>query len=182
MKKEKNNLSKFILYIIAYLILYNFDDNNNCQDLFKGKQIENIYQEIDKFIIEQQNLVNDLQLNLNVKDYKTFNINEIYSKIIITLIKNKKLSDFEYSKNIMEQLDLENIELTDMMYIQLKNELDENSNKEYINSYRIIKYENLFNEANINFYYFLFLFLWMNLDNYCYHQSYIELNKQLYII
>ena len=167
MKKEKNNLSKFILYIIAYLILYNFDDNNNCQDLSKGKKIENIYQEIDKFIIEQQKLVNYLQLNLNVKDYKTFNINEIYSQIIITLIKNKKLSDFEYSKNIMEQLDLENIELTDMMYIQLKNEFDENSNKEYINSYRIIKYENLFNEANINFYYFLLKYVFKADINIC---------------
>ena len=45
----------------------------------------------------------------------------------------------------MKQLDIENIELTEEMFNILQNEFKDYSNKEYIECFKIISEENLFN-------------------------------------
>ena len=69
------------------------------------------------------------------------------------------MEDFEYSKNIFEQLDLKNIELTQEMYLEIKNEFDKNSDKEYIKCYQIINFESLINRATVDFYFLLFTYI-----------------------
>ena len=160
MKAENHNLKKFILYIFAYSILYNYKDSNNDSSSDENKDIYNkIHNEIDEFIKSQQQILKEFDLNLDLLNYKDFNIDNIYAEIIISLIKNKKFDDFKYTKNIMKQLDIQNIELTKEMFNALQKEFNDYSNKEYIAYYKITNEENLLNEKCINFYYILFKYV-----------------------
>ena len=151
MKAEAHNLKKFILYIFAYTILNNYREGDDYSSSDEDK-CNTICKEIDEFMINQQPILDEFNLNLDLLNYKSFKIDNIYAEVIISLIKNKKLENYEYSKNIMEQLDIENIELTKEMFISLKKEFDENLGEEYIKCYNIT---NNFNENHINFYYTL---------------------------
>ena len=160
MKAENHNLKKFILYIFADSILYNYKDSNNDSSSDENKDIYNkIHNEIDEFIKSQQQILKEFDLNLDLLSYKDFNIDNIYAEIIISLIKNKKFDDFKYTKNIMKQLDIQNIELTKEMFNALQKEFNDYSNKEYIAYYKITNEENLLNEKCINFYYILFKYV-----------------------
>ena len=155
MKAEEHNLKKFILYIFAYAILYNYENSNK----ESSSDEVTIYKEIEAFMKNQKNqqqILEEFNLNLTLLNYKSYIINNIYAEVIISLIKNKKLENYEYSKNIMEQLDIENIDLTKEMFISLKKEFDDNLDKEYIKCYNIT---NTFNENHINFYYILFKYV-----------------------
>ena len=177
-RTEKEKLKKFILYIFAYQILYNYEQSNESDsysDENKDKYSK-IYDEIDEFMRNQQSIIKEFNLSLDLLIYKSCNIDNIYAEIIISLIKNKKLEDYNNSKNIMEQLDMENIELTNEMFILLKKEFDENSNKEYIECYKIIDKENFFNEKLINFYYILFKYVFK--ISYYIYQIQFFLNNQ----
>ena len=153
MKAEEHNLKKFILYIFAYAILYNYENSNKESS---SDEVDTIYKEIEKFMKNQQQILKEFNLNLTLLNYKSYIINNIYAEVIISLIKNKKLENYEYSKNIMEQLDIENIDLTKELFTSLKKEFDENLDKEYIKCYNIT---NSFNKNHINFYYILFKYV-----------------------
>ena len=139
MKAEEHNLKKFILYIFAYAILYNYE--NSSSDEVKH---DTIYEEIEEFMKNQQQILEEFNLDLTLLNYKSYIINNIYAEVIISLIKNKKLENYEYSKNIMEQLDIENIDLTKELFISLKKEFDDNLDKEYIKCYNITNSFNLY--------------------------------------
>ena len=84
-------------------------------------------------------------------------IDEIYIYIINMLIKTNRIDDYEYTYKIIQELDLENIDLTKTMFEELSKTLN---NKEYIKNYKIIEENNIkFNEKIINFYYILFKYI-----------------------
>ena len=143
--KEEKDLRKFILNILLYSILYNFeqsyDPNSSSEE--DNDKYEQIYNSIDEFMKKQHHLLNKYNLNLDLLNYKSFKIEHIYVEIIISLIRNKKLENFECVK-VLEQLDITNIELTHEMFIGLKKEFDENSNKKYIADYKFKNNEDLF--------------------------------------
>ena len=161
--KEERDLRKFILNILLYSILYNFeqsyDPNSSSEE--DNDKYEQIYNSIDEFMKKQHHLLNKYNLNLDLLNYKSFKIEHIYVEIIISLIRNKKLENFECVKDL-EQLDITNIDLTHEMFIGLKKEFDENSNKKYIADYKFKNNEDLFNEKFINFYYILFTYIFKN--------------------
>ena len=114
-----HNLKKFILYIFAYAILYNYE-NSNKESFSDENKYDTIYKEIEEFMDfmkNEQSILDEFNLNLTLLNYKSYIINNIYAEVIISLIKNKKLENYEYSKNVMEQLDIENIDLTKEMFI-----------------------------------------------------------------
>ena len=162
MTEEKQTIRKFILYILAYPIVYNYegiDESNSSEEL------EKIYIEIYQFMINQHPLLENYNLNLDLSNYKSFNIDDIYCQFIISLIRNEKLKNFNETNDIMEQLDLENIELTHDMYINLKKEFDDNSNKKYIAQYKIVNSENIkkfINEDFINFNFIILKYVFKN--------------------
>ena len=175
MKAEAHNLKKFILYIFAYTILNNYREGDDYSSSDEDK-CNTICKEIDEFMINQQPILDEFNLNLDLLNYKSFKIDNIYAEVIISLIKNKKLENYEYSKNIMEQLDIENIELTKEMFISLKKEFDENLGEEYIKCYNIT---NNFNENHINFYYTLFKYVF-KISYYIYQiQFFLNAQKSL---
>ena len=174
MKAEEHNLKKFILYIFAYAILYNYENSN--KESPSDEEYDTIYKEIEEFMKNQQQILEEFNLNLTLLNYKSYIINNIYAEVIISLIKNKKLENYEYSKNIMEQLDIENIDLTKEMFISLKKEFDENLGEEYIKCYNIT---NNFNENHINFYYTLFKYVF-KISYYIYQiQFFLNAQKSL---
>ena len=159
MTQEKNLLRKFIIYILAFPIIYNFKGFNENLNSLEEEKIEEIFTNIKDFIPKQVLISKKFDLNLDLTNYEMLNISNIYAKIIITLIRNKNLENLEYSKDIFEQLDLENIQLSHEMYLQIKNEFDNISDKEYINCYKVVDLDSFIREANINFYYILFKYI-----------------------
>ena len=157
---EKKDLRKFILNILLYTILYNFEQSNDSDSSSEEdkNKYEQIYNYIDEFMKKQQHLLQEYNLKLDLLNYKSLKIDKIYAEIIISLIRNKKLENYECVKDL-EQLDIKNIDLTHEMFIELKKEFDENSNKKYIADYKFKNNEDLFKERFINFYHILFIYI-----------------------
>ena len=147
---NNNNIKKIIISkIIIDLIKYyrGFEEfENNLEEI---KKIEDFNIEVMK---NNKNVLNKLNLNLSIKEIKSKTIEELYLEIIISLFKNK-LENYEYIENIIRQLDFESINLTQIMFNEIKALLD---NKE---SDIISKEEDLFDKNKINLYYILLKYI-----------------------
>jgi hypothetical protein len=97
----------------------------------------------------------------NEKDYdiNKIKIDLIYIRIINDLILNKKLEDYNYTYNIIQQMDLESIDLTEIMFNEL---LEILKNKNNINEYIILNINDLLDIKKINFYYILLKYILKN--------------------
>ena len=139
--------SKFIIELINnYLQL---DDNEEDYD---EKNINDIQTIISKNI----KIFKELNCNIkNVDDVIDKNCDKIYIDIITSLIKSKKINDFEYTYKIINQLELEEIKITKDMYDELLKIFDD----EIIKQYDLKSKEDLLKETNINFYYILLKYI-----------------------
>jgi hypothetical protein len=117
-KKTKNSLTNFIFAMIIIELISNYkasetydEDNYSDNEILEQIEEENIR-------IRDCAIAELKEMNLNVsEEYIEENmINEIYVEIINSLIDEKKLDDFEYCSNILEQIGLDEIELTENMY------------------------------------------------------------------
>ena len=133
----------------------------------------NIYKNNEEIVIENDSLndINESNTNLIKENLSVFNelnlgedlfenekIDEIYSIILDSLIKQNKFKDFDYIKKILEQLNYEDIYLTDIMLENLKSTL--NSSEDFINIYKISNIFELINDnTKINFYYILYKYI-----------------------
>ncbi len=128
------------------------------------KYDKNIHEELLMKIEEDnKNIIknNKKELTINKITFnETDNIDKIYIEIIKALIKNKKLENYENTLNIINQLDLENISLTDIMLRELAIIFD--SNEKYINDYMIYKENDLYDEIKVNFYFIFFKYILKN--------------------
>ena len=86
-------------------------------------------------IKENINNLKELNLESNQDNISQINIDEIYIDIISSLIKTNKIDDFKFTYNIINQLDLENICITEKMFNDLSKVVD--TNKNYMNIYQI---------------------------------------------
>ena len=77
----------------------------------------------------------------------------MYIEIIVELIKQKKLENFEFTFDIIKQLNFEIIDITKIMLDKLYEIL--NNNEYYINDYIISNGKDLYNEKKLNFYFIL---------------------------
>ena len=151
---NNNNLIKKIIIskIIVDLIEY-----------YKGFDVFNITEKIEikniNIIKDNINIFKKLDLDLDFKYFKSKNIDVIYVRIIKEMILKKKFKDYKYVLNIINQLDLGSIEITDKMF----NEIDDIFNDEVnINEYLISKEEDIINEEKINFYYIILKYIFKN--------------------
>ena len=123
----------------------NDEDNDEEKDEEELKEIENNNK--DKI----KNNLNELQnLDLKLDENKIINnkIDKIYIDIIIKLIEKNKIDE------ILNQLDLENINLTKTMFDELSDFIKNN-----IEKYKISEQNDLFDAEKINFYFILFKIL-----------------------
>ena len=99
-------LSKIIIDLINnYKVTNNYDEEDNNEK----EKLEEIHNENKNIIKNNINYFTQLNINLKIEDIISRNIDEIYIEIIIGLIKSKKIDDYIFSNNIIEELDLENI-------------------------------------------------------------------------
>ena len=165
-ENEKNALKKYILSILFDSILDNYQDLSKTEDSTSSDELTKFSEEIKNNIKTPKEIFDEFKINISQKISENqediSKIENIYNKIIIFLIQNKKFDDYGYAKNILEQLDLENIELTYKMYEAIKKLFDENYKKDYIDNYKIKNIDDLFNEKIANFYTILFKYILKN--------------------
>ena len=168
--KSINESQKYKLVIMSKLLnvlITNYkgiigdEDENEDEDEDKNKKNEDI-NELKKIEEENNKIFTDniiifKEINLHFEEIKSKNIDEIYIIIIKALIKLKKFEDYEYTYNIIDQLDLENIAITKLMLDELLIILKED--EDCINYYKIANIEDLFNEKKINFFYILLKYI-----------------------
>ena len=151
--KFHNSLLIFIISFICNELIDGYKLSKVFYDKNYEKELKDIY-ENNKRIINDYLDENEFGIDFHYNNYyNNYSIEELYLQVIFFLIKNEKLIDYEYSCNILEQLDLKSINLTKYMFNELeKFFIDENMS---LKNYLIKDINNLFNEKIINFYYIL---------------------------
>ena len=171
---EKNNLklsklifSKIILDLINYFIgfaEYNESTKSSIEDI----QNKNIV------IIKSNNSILN-KFNMEDKDFINKSIEVIYSDIIKTILHECK--DYRYIYDVINELNLENIDITNSIFKELSTMLS--NDKRFIKK-SIMNINDLFNEDKIEFYYILLKYL---LKNPCYiYQIPFLINTRKFIL
>ena len=151
---QKYKLIMFSKIIVDLINNYKeTDEYNENEDNFELKKIEKENKQIIQDNIE---VFKEIGLNLNEDDILIKKIDEIYIEIINSLVRNKKFEDFEYSFNVLEQLDLKYISLTKTIFEGLMN------GQNYIKNYEINHIEDLNDEKKVNFYFISFALIFKN--------------------
>ena len=163
-EQQNQNQNKFNKVLLSKIILELINDYKGLDNTVNNyeNELKKIETANEKIIKDNINIFNKLGLKWSDKDIKSKKIDEIYSDIIISLIKIIKLRDYEYIYNIIFQLDLESIDITKKMFDKINN-FFENEDKEYnIIEYYISKNEDLYDNKKINFYYILLKYILKN--------------------
>ena len=148
-KIRKIILAKIIIDLIEY---YENNDYNE-EKISELDKIKNYNKEVIKDNISEIKV-----FKLTENDIFSKKIDEIYSIIIKYFIENKRLDDSDdFTFNIFNQIDLQSINLTKIMFDSLSILLDKE--KEYLKEFIIKDYDDLFNTKIINFYYTLFRYV-----------------------
>ena len=172
-EEESHKLKQIILAKIIIQLIKNYEETK--EDEEDGEEIKlNLIKEENTKIIN--NNINDFkELNLNINTIFIEKIDVIYMNIIKSLIVNKKLDDSEYLKNIIKEIGLESINLTQYMFNELTKLLDKSNN--YVKDYIIEKYEDIFNKKIMIFYYYLLKYI-LKSKYYIYHIPFLlEIRK-----
>ena len=153
---ERNNLklkkiisSKIILDLIDYFVGFE-EYNEDFESSFINIKNNNFN------IIKENNNILD-QYNLKDKDFINKSIDEIYSDIIKTLL--HKYKNYNYMYDVIEELDLEKIDITNSIFKEISKIL---SNDKNIIEKRIKDINDFLNEDKIEFYYILLKFILKN--------------------
>ena len=164
--KYQNNINKDIYrlkkMIIAKIIIelinsYEMKNSYNINDI----KINTIKDDNITFLNNNINYLKEYKLDLNENDMKTINIEELYLKIIIQLIKNNNFKKDEIIwYNVSNQLELDSIYYPRETIIKIIEVL--NTNEKYIYKNLIKTIKDLFNPYKINFYFFLFKYILKN--------------------
>ena len=164
--KSETNIN-FKSIIISKLILELIDNyklsNENDENINIINDIISFNRNI-LFITNVEKLFKKIELYYDEKNFLNHKIDKIYIDIINNLIKINKFKNSNYCYNIINQLDLENINITETMFNELNKLLNDNN----INKIYLISNEKDFVEEKIHFYYILFKYILKN-PFYIYH-------------
>ena len=168
--KGTNNdyLRELMISKIIFVLIKNYKGTDEYDENDKSE-----IEELEKHNLERiEYNVNKLkELNLESDEIIITKIDEIYTGIIIDLIKTNKIDDIKYINNIIKQLDLENIYITKTIYDGLASILISDSN--YMKRYKISSKKDLYNDDIINFYYILFKYI-LKKPIYIYHIPFLD--------
>ena len=155
---KKVSLCKIILDLIKnYRGIYN---NEYKLDFIEKKSIENL-----------KSFFNKLNLQFNLNNIKNQSIDEFYSEIILFYL--NKLENALLISDIFDNLDLENIELTEKMYSKIIKNLNIN--------YKIKQLDDLSNKNIINYYYILLKYIFNKNSIYLNNISFFSDSKVIII-
>ena len=155
---DKNIIYKKILISKIILELINFYKRHQIYKIEINKEEK---ENLDKIEIENNNIIEKyinsfekIGLKTEQKDLKLKTIDLINDEIINILLNSK---DFNLIHKIIGQLDLENINITKIMFNEIFKTLSSNDN--FLNEYRFTTSDDLFNNKKIDLYYFLFKYI-----------------------
>ena len=134
---KKVIMAKIIIELISY-----YKEKDKYNEEKEKEELDKIKSDNNIIIENNIKIYNDSILNFNINYFRDKNIEIIYKDIIILLIKLKKFEDYEYTINILTQLDMEHIPLTKLMIDELIKILD--SNEEYKKNYELKEENDLF--------------------------------------
>ena len=156
----KNSKLKQLLFSKILLdLIKNYEGLDEYDVDEEGEELNNIRNINNKIIEDNINIFNYLEIKKDINDIIKNKIDELYAEIITGLIKTKKINDYNYTYNIINQLDLENINITNTIFEEISNILNNNN---YIKDYIIEIKEDLLNKNIINFYYILLKYILKN--------------------
>ena len=169
-EKSENIILKILLSKIILILIYNFKGQNYYDENQYGaglKKMKNDYKSIIK------NNLKEFKIDLNYEDYIDKRIDNIYLEIILSLIKE---NDFNNIEKKIKELKFESINITEIIYKGLSEELD-NKKSIYWGKYMIDNLDDLRNESTINFYYILLKYIFKN-SLYIYNIHFLNENRK----
>lgn len=156
---ENEKFRKLIFAKIIIDLINKFEDGMEYED--EQKDDLNDMKEFNEKIIDENLEVFKENIGKMENNFQDIDIDIIYSFILDELIKKNKFQDYNFVEVILKQLDYENITLTNVMLESLKKTL--NSSEQYINNYKMIDFEDIFNNnTKLNFYYLLYKYILKN--------------------
>ena len=156
-QNNNNRYKKFIISKIILELIENYKNVDGCSE-YQNNKIEKIESENNKIIEDNINNFNkEFNLEWKEEQIKSKKIDEIYLKIIKSLIENNKFDKYEYIYNIIKELDLELIDITKTIFDGIHDII-----KRKENDYLIDNKDDLFNNKKINFYYILLKYILKN--------------------
>ena len=164
---------KLIISKIILVLINNYKQTDN-YDEEEEEDLNKIEDDNNNFINKNINALNEIGFEMDKKIFISKNIDEIYSEIIKNLIISKKFDDYNYIYNIVNELDLENINITKIIFDKIYETLDNKSNSEY---YMISNIDELIDEKKINFYYILFKYI-LKYSIYIYQNDFLKSMKK----
>ena len=148
--KDMHDTKKLAICKIIYSLLNNYLGYN-------GNENENI-NEINKIQKNIKNIIENLKVEYDYNVFCKNKIDYIYLQIINSLIINKQFNNYNVCNDIINQLDLENIDITLTIFKGLSETLN-NKKDNYMNNYIINNISDLSNETKINFYYIIIKYI-----------------------
>ena len=148
---ENECLKNIILSKTVFELINNYKQLD-CYDKEEEEKLDKLRDDNLDNINKNLNKLNDFEINLDI--IKTEKIDKLYSVIIRILINKIKANNYEYLKNMLIELDLENISITKTIFEEISKIF--NQKKEY----KMFSSKNFkFTEEIINFYYILFKYI-----------------------
>ena len=155
-KKDFQILTKLIFSKLILVLTNNFKNSEYC-NYNSEIEINKIEESNKSEISENISTLREFGLYYNLLDIININIDRLYIEIILGLIKSHIFDNYNKALSIIEQLELENIGVTEAMMIEFLPIF--NYDFYYIKEYMISKIDDLNNEKKINFYYFLLKYI-----------------------
>jgi hypothetical protein len=159
LERDKSKIvNKVFLSKVNIDLINNYKGSENYNENEEEKELlekENVYK---KIIRNNMNIFKELKININENDIYKKKIDELYIEIIKGLIITCKFEDYEYTYNIMQQLDMLSIDITKNMFNELSKVLKDEE-EHYIKKYKISTVNDLFNVKNINFFFVLIKYI-----------------------
>ena len=175
--KERKKISQKYKLIIFSKIIIDLIDNYKGTDEFKENEdsliLEDIKKENRQIIEKNIEVFAEIDLKVSIDNILKKKIDEIYVVIINGLIRSKRVDDFEYAYDVLEQLDLKNINITKTIFDGV---IKEQNYKDY----EINHFEDLKDEKKVNFYYLFFTFIFKN-SNYIYNVPILLKARKVFI-
>ena len=153
---QKNELQKLFVSKIILDLIHNYEGTKDEEDE-EDEELTTIKEKNLKYINDNKNVFNNYHLNL--ENIEKLSLEKIYLEILIELIKNKKLENYDFAHDILTKLDFGNIDINKNMFEELKNILDDEM---YIKDYKMNEIQDFFVEIKVNFYYMLTKYIFKN--------------------
>ena len=182
-KKSKGEFYDLIIVIIILKLINNYRSSNIYSEDNDKEKLDTIKQEVKEKIKKLDHIIKSNSIEIdenNIDDIEEINLEDLYIKLIINELRklgkmeeDKENQKEDFTRNFAEQIGLEKIELTKVMYDKIK---------EYFDSEDIPKIttiDDLYDCKIINYYYNLCKYI-LKQNIYVYHINFLyEARKKI---